>query len=457
MRRLLSSLQVRLVAGFAVVLTAALLSVAGYVSWESGREAEQSEDQRMEVRLKGLQDALAERLAQGYGWDAIQPNVERWGRLLSARVLVWDGDGRLIADSLRGRGLHVGESSRELGAMPVFREGESIGSVALLSLRPARAPEQLEPLDSDLADHVSGALLWAGLVAGGVGIFVVWIVSRRALSPVRSLSAAAKRLGQGDLSQRVTSTSEDEIGSLGHTFNRMAEDLQTAERQRRALLADVAHELRTPLYNVGGYIEAMRDGLAERNDETLDVVQQQVVQLKRIVEDLRLLTLAESGSLDLHVQAENMNEMLTAVAEAFEPRASAKGITIQLVGTSEVAMVLVDRGRVQQVLHNLVENALTHTPVGGAVTLDLSNVEAGSVRVSVSDTGPGMDEEAVEAVFDRFYRLDPSRSRATGGAGLGLTIAKQLIEAQGGRIWAESEPGKGSSFIFELPASGLNR
>lgn len=453
MLRLLSSLQVRLVAGFAVALSVALLSVGWYVSGEAGREAERSEALRMEARVQRVRSALDERLAEGRGWSGIQPDVERLGRLLSARVLVWDGNEKLIADSHKILGPRVWDSGENWGAQLVTEDGDAIGTVALMSLRPFPGAELLEPVDSDLADHVSAALLWAGLAAGGVGIIAVALMSRRALAPVRALSSAAEKLGGGDLSQRVLPSSGDEIGRLGHAFNRMAEDLESAERQRKALLADVAHELRTPLSNIGGYVEAMRDGLAEPSADTLEIVQQQVAQLTRLVEDLRLLTLAESGALELHVNPESMNDLLVSVSEAFGPRARANAVAVSYEPAPGIPLALMDRGRVEQVLQNLVENAVTHAPTGGAVTLQLSMGNAGSVRVSVRDTGEGIGEEALEAVFERFYRVDPSRSRATGGAGLGLTIAKQLIEAQGGRIWAESEPGQGSAFIFELPSA----
>ena len=241
---------------------------------------------------------------------------------------------------------------------------------------------------------------------------------------------------------------------MGHTFNRMAADLEQAEQQRRGLMADVAHELRTPLSNIRGYVEAMRDGLAERNDATLEILHQQIAHLNRLVEDLRLLALAEAGALTLHPQPERIDALLQSVADAFGPRAAAKGVVVRCESAADLPPVSMDRGRVEQVLHNLVENAVTHTPEGGAVTLSAIIPAPGFVRVSVADTGGGMEREALDAVFDRFYRLDPSRARATGGAGLGLTIAKQLVEAQGGRIWAESEPGQGSTFIFELPLTG---
>lgn len=452
-RRLLSSLQFRLISGFALVLSVALLSVGWYVSWESGRQAERSEALRMEVRVERVRASLDEHLARGYGWADIQPNVERLGRLLGTRILIRDDKDQLVGDSHWRLGPRVWDPDGAWGATLLTEDGKVAGSVALMSVRPFLVGERLEPVDSDLADHASEALLWAGLAAGCVGILAVGLMSRRALSPVRALSAVAEKLGRGDLSQRVSPSAQDEIGRLGHAFNRMASDLEEAERQRGELLASIAHELRTPLSNIGGYVEALRDRLVEPNDKTLETIQQQIAQLTRLVEDLRLLTLAEAGTLSFHLQPESLDKLLRSVAEAFGPRALAEGVSIRNETAAGIPPALIDRGRVEQVLHNLVENAVTHTPEGGAITLAAALVEGGSVRVSVADTGPGIDPEALDTIFERFHRLDPSRSRATGGAGLGLTIARQLIEAQGGRIWAESEPGRGSTFIFELPTS----
>ena len=454
MRSLFSSLQFRLVAGFAVILSAALFSVGWYVSAESERQAERSEALRAEVRAERVRAALAAYFVVREDWSGVQPTVEEIARVLGARITVRDAEGALVGDSHRRfgpppRGGRVGPE----GPL-VTDDGATVGSVEFLALGPFLEGQRLEPLDSDLASRVSQALLWAGLAAGGAGIVAVGLIARRTLSPVRALSTAAERLGRGDLAQRVDPSAEDEIGRLGHTFNRMAEDLEQAERQRRGLMADVAHELRTPLSNIRGYVEAMRDGVSERNDATLDILHQQTAHLTRLVEDLRLLALAEAGALSLHPQPESMDALLRSVADAFGPRADAKGVAIRCEPAADLQPVAMDRGRVEQVLHNLVENAVTHTPEGGSVTLSAAVATPGFVQVSVADTGAGMEREALDAVFERFYRLDPSRARTTGGAGLGLTIAKQLVEAQGGRIWAESEPGRGSTFIFELPMSG---
>ena len=451
-----ASLQFRLIAGFALILSAALLSVSLYVSVESTRQAEHSEALRLAVRAERARVFLEHYFADRSGWSLVQPELEQLGRLLGARILVRDVDGRLVGDSHRRFAdlLHGERMARRIRL--ASREGSVIGDFDVLALRRYAADQNPEPVDSELSARVNRALLWAGLAAGALGILAVGLMARRALSPVRSLSAAADRLGRGDLSQRVSPSSGGEIGRLGDSFNRMASDLEEAERQRRALLADVAHELRTPLSNIGGYVEAICDGLVEPSANNLGIIQQQVAQLARLVEDLRLLTQAESGALKLYIQPGNVSELLERVAESFEPRASAKGVHVRCRAVEEIPPVHMDTGRIRQVLYNLVENAMTHTPKGGTITLSADEMEQDFVRVSIEDTGPGMDPADLDTIFGRFHRLDPSRSRATGGAGLGLTIAKQLVEAHRGRIWAESEPGRGSTFTFELPVSQSN-
>ena len=233
----------------------------------------------------------------------------------------------------------------------------------------------------------------------------------------------------------------------------MAENLQAAEQQRRNQAADVAHELRTPLSNIQGYLDAVHDGLLEPDQATIATLRQQTTHLVALVEDLRLLAMAEAGSLALQIRPESLQDLLDASIEAFRPRADAKDIRLVLDIPADLPEVAMDRTRISQVVGNLLENAIVNTPEGGVVTV---SAESGgsTVTVSIIDTGPGIASEDVETVFDRFYRVDPSRARATGGAGLGLTIARQLIEAHGGAIWVESVIGDGARFSFTL---SLNR
>ncbi len=246
-------------------------------------------------------------------------------------------------------------------------------------------------------------------------------------------------------------SSTDEIGQLGRTFNLMAQNLQTSEQQRRDLVADVAHELRTPISNIQGYLEAVKDGLLQPDSPTIDTIHQQVLHLAHLVEDLRLLALMEAGALRLDREPDSLEDLLGRSVEAVRPRAESGGISLSLEIPRDFPLVMMDRTRISQVVANLLDNAMFHTPAGGRVKVEAEVIQGTWAAVAVTDTGEGIPPEETQLVFERFHRVDPSRARSTGGVGLGLTIAKQLIEAHGGSIHAESPPGAGSRFIFELP------
>ena len=451
MRSWISSLQFRVIAGFGLVLALALGSVSWWVSAEAERQAAEIQQLREEFRTARVGLMLSNFFADRKEWSGVQPTLEQVGSLYDWRILVQDSQGRLVGDSHGGVAFPVPGTPANPRFIPVQNEGQEVGRLAVFPERPFFADAEREPSATQLADTVNRSLLWTGLAAGGAGLLLVGLFSQRALAPVRRLTTAARSLGRGDLSQRVPVFGNDELGQLGRTFNAMASGLEDAERQRRSLMADVAHELRTPLSNIQGYVEAMRDGVMEPRRETLDTLHQQVAHLIRLVEDLRLLALAEAGALDLYRQPHDMSDVLQSCAAAFQPRVEAMGLSIHLEEAIRMPLVSMDRGRIEQVIHNLIENAILHGESGGRITLSVT-AEGGRVaRITVADTGAGIPGEDLPHIFDRLYRVDPSRARTTGGAGLGLTIAKQLIEAHGGRIWAESVIGQGSRFIIELP------
>jgi signal transduction histidine kinase len=230
----------------------------------------------------------------------------------------------------------------------------------------------------------------------------------------------------------------------------MAEDLERTEQLRRNLVADVAHELRTPLSNIQGHLEAIRDGLLPPEPATFDSIYEEVLLLARLVEDLQELTLAEAGQLTLVRQSADVTEIVRRAVAAAQPPAEAKGLTIEAKLPEGQTTAEVAPERIGQVLRNLLSNAITHTSGGGLITVDLVD-DGDELHIGVADTGDGIPPEDLPYVFERFYRADPSRVRATGGAGLGLTIARRLVEAHGGTIGVESEVGKGSRFTFTLP------
>jgi two-component system OmpR family sensor kinase/two-component system sensor histidine kinase BaeS len=266
---------------------------------------------------------------------------------------------------------------------------------------------------------------------------------------------AADALAEGDLSARVPIQGSGDFRHFARSFNRMAEALETADRQRRELLADVAHELRTPLTVIQGNLEGLRDGVYEATAEYMDLVLDETQKLGRLVDDLRLLTLAEAGQLPLDFQVLDALQLLADVRDAFACQASDAHIAIEVQTRGSLPPFLADPQRIGQVLGNLVTNALRHTTAGGRVTLGAEPIPDGSgIRLWVADTGEGIPPEDLPRIFDRFWRGDQARSRETGaGSGLGLAIAKGLVEAHGGRIWAESDgvPGRGTTISCLLP------
>jgi len=306
------------------------------------------------------------------------------------------------------------------------------------------------PSPLSLSQAISHFLLWGALLAIAIALLFTFFLSRRILAPVKSLTLAAKRLGQGDFSQRVQSKDKSEVGELAQTFNAMASDLERAEQLKRNMVADVAHELRTPLSNIRGYLEAARDGVIKPDADTFRSLDEEVTLLSRLVDDLQELSLAEAGELKLVCQSEDIAVLINQTVASVQAQAATKGVSVSIDLPARLSPVNIDYNRISQVLHNLLENAIAHLAKEGTIMVTAKQ-EGSWVEVAVIDTGEGIPAEDLPYIFERFYRVDKSRARATGGSGLGLTIAKRLVEAHGGKIEVQSELGKGSCFTFTLP------
>jgi signal transduction histidine kinase len=295
-----------------------------------------------------------------------------------------------------------------------------------------------------------------GLAIGAVALVTGWGLSRVISHPVVRLTDATRAVAVGDLSVRVRGQYPGELGELAASFNQMTEELARADNLRRNMTADVAHELRTPLSVIRGKIEGVLDGVYPATPEHLEPILEETKLLAHLVEDLRLLALAEAGQLALEKQAVDVGDLLRDAQVNFGPQADDRGVTLTLDLPSELPLVEGDRRRISQVVGNLLTNALRHTPQGGCVTLSatpsssIPGGDKGGVAVSVSDTGAGIPAEDLPYIFERFWRGEKSRSRAGGGSGLGLAIARQLVEMHGGSIAVESTPGAGSVFRFTL-------
>lgn len=306
---------------------------------------------------------------------------------------------------------------------------------------------------SAFQDAVQSALVVAAIAAVVAAVVISIALSTRISSPIAHLAVASRRIADGHYAERVPVGSADEIGELAASFNRMADSLESTERRRLQLVGDVAHELRTPLTTLDGYLEGLEDGVIQPTEPTWRLLRRETARLTRLVDDLQELWRAEARQLPLALTQVDVAAELAAIGERFASPAQEHGIELLLDVPAERLSAQADQRRLAQILANFVSNAIRYSPAGGSVTLAAAS-DQDDVVIAVSDQGPGLTPEQCERVFERFYRVDPSRSRALGGAGIGLAIARAMADAMGGRTWAESEgPGRGSTFRVALPRS----
>ncbi len=312
-------------------------------------------------------------------------------------------------------------------------------------------PALAEDVRNSFTEAVFEILFVAAAAALAASVVVSTYVARRIVTPIRQMMQASQRVAAGEYKERVPVPSDDELGELAVSLNRMSAALDEVEERRLALIGDVAHELRTPLNNITGVMEGLIDGVLPDELETYLSVQHEVSRLRRLVQDLQEISRAEAGQLRIEARPLRLEESIEAAAARLGPQFAEKGVALDLQLPGDLPPAYADPDRVLQVLLNLLGNALQYTPAGGRVTVR-SREEDSDLITEIQDTGIGIAAEHLPYVFERFYRVDKSRSRAGGGSGIGLTIAKHLVEAHGGSIRAVSAgPNQGSTLIFTLP------
>ncbi|OGO23463.1 MAG: hypothetical protein A2Z28_05760 [Chloroflexi bacterium RBG_16_51_9] len=451
----------RLLIAFTLAILVAIGSTFFFVSLATRGEIERYGERVDEARITRMQTELSRFYLLYRDWSGIQPYVEQWGNLYGQRIIVADSTGTVVADSqaellgqrknpdLSGRPLSMGQAMGP-GMMPAIGQRPVIGTLYVTEKpSPDLGLESVQVLFRVIGRY----FIWGGLLAVIIALLIAVLLSERILAPVKALTLAARQLGQGDLSQRVESKDKSEMGELAQAFDTMAENLERTEQSRKNMVADIAHELRTPLSNIKGYLEAVSDGVIKPDTDTIGKLDEEATLLARLVEDLQELSLAEAGTLKLVCNPENIAGLVNQTVAIVQAKALAKGLSLSAKLPDKLPLVNIDAHRISQVLRNLLENAITHSAAGGTITVDVRAQDNRTIEVSVTDTGQGIPPEELPLIFERFYRVDKSRTRATGGSGLGLTIAKRLVEAHGGKITAQSEMGKGSRFSFTIPAS----
>jgi signal transduction histidine kinase len=451
---------------FGFVVLAALLAVSLLANQATAREVRGFLFRGERTDSDQMAGALADYYRANGSWEGVNPLLAEpspWRRMMramglrggpasdrmtemmdqtSANISLSDIEGRVIAGGLpRGQVL----SSADLSDGTPIQVGQRVVGYLVVS----------DPSEATLAESLIGRLtrgLWlvAGLTALAAVVAGGMVVSGL-LRPVRELTDASRALAAGDLSRRVPVRSRDEVGELSTAFNQMAENLQRAEQLRRDMTADVAHELRNPLAVLQANVEALADGVYPPTAANFAPVLDQARLLNRLVEDLRTLALADGGELQLDRVPTQLLTLARRVVDGYTQQAEDAGVVLRLEG--EPATALVDPMRVEQILGNLLSNAVRHTGRGHQVRLRVGRHPSGDQAVmAVADQGEGVSTEALPRVFDRFYRADPSRVRSQGGTGLGLAIARRLVELQDGEIRVANLPEGGAEFTISFPA-----
>ncbi|MBL8967096.1 MAG: HAMP domain-containing protein [Spirochaetaceae bacterium] len=382
--------------------------------------------------------------------------LETIGALLADRVALADARGIVVADTA---GLLVGTAhppGHLAHGLPVLAGGERVGTVLVGSM----IDSSLSDLDARFLGRMMSAVLSATFLSAALALLLGLAFASRVTRPLALLTAAARRVEAGELDARVSVGGEDEVADLARSFNAMTSELARLEEAKRRIIADASHELRTPATLIQGALEAMIDGVYARDDATLRSVHEESVRLARLIDTLRELELVESGALRLEREPVDAREAALRAASLFQAPARAKGISLAVAAGGEGLLVSADPSRLAQVLAIFLTNALAYTPAGGRVELAARRPAAasaaagpGPVALAVGDSGPGVPMAERGRVFERFHRVDPSRSSASGGRGLGLAIAAEIAKAHGGRIELGDSPLGGAEFVLLLPAT----
>jgi signal transduction histidine kinase len=412
------------------------------------------------LRVEQAQNVFVNDVATFYATNGTWDGVEAWIRSLTDSsgksgnslplqfCALVDVNGVVVLDSgPYHTGQKISDAQLSEEGIAVTVDGKQVGT-ALVALPPPGP----DPREQSYLDRTNQALLIGGIGAGAAALLIGLLLSRQFLRPLGELTKAIRSMKGGELSQQVQVRTHDELGELAQTFNQMSEEIHRANQLRKQMTADIAHDLRTPLTVITGYLEGLRDGTLKPTQQRFDVMYDETQLLKRLIDDLRTLSLADAGELKLFYQSVQPRELLEGIKQSFEPLAEEHQIKLQVQADADLPTLQIDRERMAQVLANLVSNALRYTPAGGMITL-LAHRQTDGVELIIKDTGIGMEPDKLPFIFERFYRVEQSRQQSDGESGLGLAIAKSIVEAHHGAIKAESRLGAGTSIIISLQPS----
>ena len=428
-----------LVSGIAIVLVVLALSVISAIVVTGSSISSYGRHQGE------IQHALVIAALRGYyeahnGWAGVQGQIEELAKILQKRVILFAPDGNLLADS--GGDTQIPASKPGQVKKAVIVDGRE--AAFLLVLGAAAGSDNPRP---EL--EIALSLIVITGIAGVLAAALLTAASIRLTRPLKTLTAAVERVSSGQFGQSVKIETKDEIGRLALAFNGMTASLQRLEESRKNMVADVAHELRTPLTNIRGFMEGVRDGIVALDPPLVDSLMEEIMFLSKLVDDLQDLALAEAGKLAVDFEMLAADGIMAKIIASFQSRLEARNIRVIRDSIENLPKICADARRVDQIFRNLLDNAVRHTADGGRIVIEY-RVDGPILRIGIADNGEGIPSGSLPHIFERFYRVDGSRNRRTGGSGLGLSIVKRLVLLQGGGIEVESEEGKGTRFTVSL-------
>jgi two-component system OmpR family sensor kinase len=478
----MNRLWVRLTLAFALVILVTVGAISLLADLTAGQVFRQYLSYSDIARFQNLTDRLAEYYVENGGWQGVEellrqvrivappmlgtmprrpPGTMAWGDDTFFLILA-DADGRVVSGGPPGDPGRKLSRDEEAAAQDIMVGDEVVGRLVIA--RPVQSAI-FGPMERAFVARLRWLLVVGALLAGAAGVLMGVVFSRSLTAPLRRLATAARAVADRDFSRRVRVEGSVEMAEVAEAFNEMTAALENSERQRQNMVADVAHELRTPLSVVQGNLRAILDDVYPLEKSEISRLYDETRLLSRLVDDLRELALADAGQLCLNLQAIDLAPEIQSTTDSLALAAEAHGVALAAHLPAGLSPVWADSDRLAQVLRNLLVNALRHTPAGGSVTVTAAQA-GGTAQIVVSDTGEGIALQDLPQVFERFWRADAARSRTgrsgpvgselrwAGGSGLGLSVARSLVEAQGGRIWVESAQGQGTTFRFTLPLAG---
>lgn len=445
------SITLKLVLAFITISVLSTLLVVGFTRW---RSREEFRTFLIDQNRPSLVVAFSDYYRQHGSWNGITAAHITPPQEITAPASQFQRGPFTLVDAstdrvvLAGEGYEVGASvplSNVPNGIPIQSGDKTVGM--LLINRPVY---RIGAPGSAFLDRINLQILLGALVAIGLALLLAIFLSRTLTRPIRELTLATQVVAAGSPPKQVPVRSQDELGQLATSFNRMSSDLARSLDLRRQMTADIAHELRTPISIILGHAEAVHDGVLPPSAETFEIVREEAGRLEHLVEDLRTLSMADAGELKLSFQVYDVGELVRGAGKVYAHRAHQTDIHLETQVDPNLPEIEVDAQRIREVLTNILDNALRYTPDGGHILMSASQADA-EIEIRIKDSGPGVNADDLDKIFERFYRAEASRSREEGGSGLGFAIARSIVEKHNGRIWAESQPGAGLTVIIRLP------